>query len=68
MIDWEKTEGSEMAAAVAAAQATFEEFARQAEFEHFRQWPAFEEAALKAFFEDPHKPDNGEHLFLRMLW
>ncbi|MGE0490962.1 MAG: DUF2314 domain-containing protein [Vulcanimicrobiota bacterium] len=68
MIDWKKTEGAQMAQAVREAQATFEEFARQAEFEHFRQWPAFEEAALKAFFDDPSQPDSGEHLFLRMLW
>lgn len=54
----------EMARAMEAARATFPEFARQAELEHFRIVPAFESVAIKAFFADPARPGHGEHMFV----
>lgn len=63
-IIWVDAEGDSMAEAIRAAQATFGEFARQADLEHFRIVPAFEAVAVKAFFADPADPGSGEHLFV----
>lgn len=62
-MSWMVGEDPEMIRAIEAAQATFLEFARQAELENFRPDPAFDEIAIKAFFPHPDQPDDGEHLF-----
>ena len=63
-IVWMSGEDPEMVGAIAAAQATFLEFARQAELERFRIVPAFHAIAMKAFFPDPAQPGCGEHMFV----
>lgn len=62
-IVWLSGEDPEMGRAVAAAQETFLEFARQAELDRFRMIPAFS-VAMKAFFADPTEPGRGEHMFV----
>lgn len=62
-MSWLAGEDPEMARAIEAAQASFTEFARQAELENFRPEPAFDEIAIKAFFPNPQQPEDGEHLY-----
>lgn len=52
-----------MIRAIQSAQASFEDFARQAELENFRKEPAFDDIAIKAFFPHPGQAGDGEHLY-----
>jgi uncharacterized protein YegJ (DUF2314 family) len=63
-IFWISGEDQEMGHAIAAAQATFNEFARNAELDKFRLIPAFSNASIKAFFPHPRIPGRGEHMFV----
>src|SRR5262245_47463842 len=60
---WMAGDDRAMARAIAAAQSTFLEFARQVELENFRTVPGFEEIAVKAFFADSTAVDYGENMF-----
>lgn len=53
-----------IAAAIKKAQATFPEFVRELELEARRVIPALDAAIVKAFFPNPNRPDEGEHLFI----
>lgn len=53
-----------MAAAIRAAQATFPEFAREAELERWRKIPAYVEVVIKVFFPHPKQKGVGEHMFV----
>ncbi len=63
-IFWLSGQDSDMQRAIAAAQATFAEFARQIDMEHFRIVPAFDTPLVKAFFPHPDDPTRGEHMFV----
>lgn len=62
-LDWAIFEMA-ITADVMFAQATFYEFARAVEFEHFRIVKTYENMAIKAFFAAPDHPTVGEHVFL----
>ena len=55
----------ELMDSIMSAQASFREFARQADLERFRIVPAYEVIAIKAFFvHENTMPFPGEHIFL----
>ena len=66
-LHWTAAEDPEMAQAIQAAQATFTEFARHAELEHFRVVPGFTHIGVKAFFSIPKRPGSGEHMFVEQI-
>ena len=63
-LHWTAAEDPDMARAIKAAQASFAEFARHAELEHFRVVPGFTHVGVKAFFANPKRPGSGEHMFV----
>lgn len=66
-LHWTAAEDPEMAQAIQAAQATFTDFARHAELEHFRIIPGFTHIGVKAFFANPNRPGSGEHMFVEQI-